>query len=128
MSNTPNLKPDGEARALKLVKPATQFVNFSIDVLHVPGVKDKDGQPLMSVEAKAFTTALQDVIDRAVMKGFAPDQAAVAASFWLIEIGWNHIVKNSGVLSAIMNAPAAGQAPSSPLVQKEPANEQVEKA
>lgn len=128
MSNTPNLKPDGEARSSKLVKPATQFVNFSMDVLNVPGVKDKDGQPLMSVEAKAFTTALQDVIDRAVMKGFAPDQAAVAASFWLIEIGWNHIVKNSGVLAAIMNAPAAGQAPSSPLSHEDQADAKSEKA
>lgn len=128
MSNTPTLTPNGEARPTKLVKPATQFVNFSADVLNVPGVKDKNGQPVMSVEAKQFAAALQDLIDRAVMKGFAPDQAATAASFWLIEIGWNHIVKNSGVLSAIMNAPAVGQGPSSPLVQKELTNEQDQKA
>ena len=102
MSNTPNLRPDGEARAPKpTAPPAFRVVNFFNHVLNVPGIVDDQGQPVPTPEAKAVFAALQALTTRAEAAGFSPLQAARAVDYWLLDVGFSHLMRISGVAAEV---------------------------
>lgn len=116
MSNTPNLRPDGEARAPKQAtpEPAFQVVNFFASVLNVPGMVDKSGAPIPTPEAKAVFTALEALTQRAIAVGFPEHQARRAIDFWLLDIGFSHLMKVTGLPAEVFQVgvpvgPGVGQ-------------------
>lgn len=98
MSNTPNLRPDGEHRApAPETEPTYRVVNFFTNVLNVPGLLDKNGMPVPTPEGKAVFDALENVVKRAMGVGFPELQARRAVDYWLMDVGFTHLMKMTGV-------------------------------